>query len=285
MFSVNVDLSGLDALKDIPEELDKAAREAIRDLSAMTHAKVVELASTRLNTRRQAFIDGLSLREEQGVWLLELGGKARWIDDGMEKHSMLDALLASPKAKRAADGSVYTVVPFDHSPGSGPTNTTPTQLDLVNTVRTEMRKRKIPWAKVERDDQGRPKLGKLHKFNIESSPFKTENAPGQGWGPVGDVRQGYSERNARMREHGGPGGGGIPFLRGVAVYQHALEGGGVQRSVMTFRIASSKMEGQGRWEHPGLEPVNVFDDAYKWAMEELENKILPELVKNLTSKG
>src|SRR6185369_12889481 len=116
MFSVNVDLSGLDALKDIPEELDRAAQEAIRDLSAMTHAKVVELASARLNTRRQAFIDGLSLREEQGVWLLELGGNARWIDDGMEKHSMLDALLASPKAKRAADGSVYTIVPFDHSP-------------------------------------------------------------------------------------------------------------------------------------------------------------------------
>jgi hypothetical protein len=245
----------------------------------MTMAKVTELANERLHSRRKQFIDALSMREEDGIWVIELAGEARWIDDGMEPHSMLDALLSSPKAQRSADGSTYVVVPFEHGPGKGATNTPASQLDLVGTVKSEMKRRKIPWATIERDDQGRPKLGRLHKFSVKGKPSKTGEGPGQGWGPVGDTKQGYSDRNARMRQHGGPGGGGIPFLQGVAVYQNAVEGGGVKRSVMTFRIASSKHRGEGRWEHPGLEPVNIFEDAWKWALETMDKEIMPKLAE------
>lgn len=280
MFSINIDLSGIEGLTNFEGELQKAAKEAERDLSAMAYSKAVELSSERLHTRRQMFLDSLYLKEDQGVWVVGLGGAARWIDDGMEPHSMLDALLASPKAKRAKDGSTYIVVPFEHGPGSGPTNTTPPQMDLVNEVKSEMKKRKIPWAKIERDDQGHPKLGALHKFTIADRPLKASQGAGQGWGPVGDVRQGPNER---QKAGGGPGGGGIPFLQGVSVIQSMGEGGKVQRSVMTFRVASSKHAEQGRWKHPGLEKVGIIDSVYEWAQAEAE-KMLPSILEKMLGR-
>jgi len=280
MFHVNIDLSALEGLKDFSTALKAAVDEAQRDMGAMAHAKALELANERLHSRRQLFVDALTVKEEDGATLLVLDGSARWIDDGMPEHSMLDALLASPKAKRAADGSSYVVVPFHHGPGKGPTNTPASTQDLVGAVKNEMKRRKIPWGKVERDDQGRPKLGKLHGFNVSHAPLKTHPGPGQGWGPVGDVKQGP---NQRQRVGGGPGGGGTPFLHGVAVYQHATSGGGVKRSVMTFRIASSKHEAEGRWKHPGLDPVHIFEDVAKWAAEELDKTVVPKILEHLNS--
>ncbi len=262
------------------EELEAAAKEAQASLAAQVHAKAVELASERLHSRRQMYVDALTLDESDGVAVLSLDATAGWIDDGMEPHSMLDALLSSPKAKLAADGSRYLVVPFEHGPGKGATNTPASQLDIVSAVKSEMKARQIPWSKIEKDDQGRPKLGRLHKFDIDHKPVKTGVGAGQGWGPVGDVKQGPNERQA---VGGGPGGGGIPFLKGVAVYQHAVEGNKTQRSVMTFRIASSKHD-DVRWKHPGLEPTNIFEDTYKWALETVENDIVPALIKRLQER-
>lgn len=193
--------------------------------------------------------------------------------------SMLDALLASPKAQRAADGSAYLVVPFEHS-GKGPASSTPAQTDLVNKLKSEFKKRKIPWAKVERDDQGRPKVGRLHKFSVTDGPLKTHHGPGQGWGPVGDVRQGPNER---QKAGGGPGGGGTPFLAGVAVYQHADAAGNVKRSVMTFRIASSKHRDQNRWVYPGIEGASILADVERWAEEQVE-RMTPDLIEKVLAK-
>lgn len=275
---MNIDLSGLDGLKALSDELKNLGKQASAELAQMTYAKAVELAGERLKSTRQKYIEALSVSEQDGLWVVSLDASMRWRDDGMEAFDMKEGLLASPKAKRAEDGSTYVVVPFEHGPGKGPTNSTPEQLDLVDTLKAEFKKRKIPWAKVERDSQGRPKIGRLHKFNVEDAPLKTKHGPGQGRGGIGDVRQGP---NMRQRAGGGPGGGGIPFLRGVAVYQSHGEGGGVKRSVMTFRIVSSKQQGQDIWHHPGLEGAHIFDAAWKWALEEVEKSVLPRIIERL----
>lgn len=279
MFTVNFDLSGLEGLKDLEGAIKDAAEEATQELAAMAHAKAVELAHERLHSRRQKYVDALHLTQEDGVWVLSLDASAVWIEDGLPRHSMLDALLASPKAQRAADGSAYLVVPFEHS-GKGPASATPAQVDLVNKLKSEFKKRKIPWAKVERDDQGRPKVGRLHKFNVTDGPLKTHSGPGQGWGPVGDVRQGPNER---QKAGGGPGGGGTPFLAGVAVYQHADGNGGVKRSVMTFRVASSKHRDQNRWVYPGIEGASILPSVEQWAEEQVE-KMTPDLIEKVLAK-
>jgi hypothetical protein len=279
---VNIDTSGFG---DLGGDLEKALKEeaiaANRELALMAQAKATEMANERLHNRRKKFIDALHLSQEGDVWVLSLDAGARWIDEGMPPHNMLDDLLASPKVKRAADGSAYVVVPFEHGPGKGSGENTPYQQDIVDTLKKEFKARKIPWAKIEKGDNGAPKLGKIRSFSIDHSPVKSHDGPGQGRGPIGDVRQGP---NKRQVVGGGPAGGGIPFLQGVAVYQRAKEGGGVQKSVMTFRIASSKHQGQDRWNHPGLEPTNIMDDVAKWAQEAVERDIFPKLIDAVLSR-
>jgi hypothetical protein len=281
LLGVNFDLSGLKGLLDLPDIMSAEALDANRRLAASAHAHAVELATHELHTRRQTFIDALRFYEAEGVAVLELDAKALWIEDGVKKYNMLESLLASPKAKTGKNGQRYISVPFDHSPGHGATNTTPYGLDLVNAVKGEMKRQKIPWAKIERDDQGRPRLGKLHSLDVNYAPLKTSQGPGQGRGPMGDVRQGPNER---QRVGGGPAGGGTPFLKGVGVYQTLAAGGGVRRSVMTFRTATSDQMGEELWDHPGLEAKKILARTATWAEDELLNRIMPEMIEKIVAR-
>jgi hypothetical protein len=269
MLFVNLDLGDLAGLTNLDEGIKKVQRDAARDLAAMTKAKLIELGNEKLHSRRQMFIDGLHMKEdEDGVFIVSLDAKVRWIDDGMPAHNMLDALLASAKAKRAADGSRYLVIPFDHSPGQGATKTQPAKTDLISEIKSYMKTEGIPFGKIEKDAAGLAKLGKLHSFTVGDRPLKTKDGPGMGHGPKGSVRQGPT---------------GIPFLENVNVYQGKDSKGKVRRSIMTFRVASSKQTGQDRWNHPGTEPINMFEDAAKWAAETWDKEIAPALINKILS--
>ena len=276
---VNIDLNVDDLLRmgALPEGLIAATKKAAAQLAAATHAKAVELASTKLHTRRQQFIDALSFKQvNEDTWLINLDRKARWIEEGMKPHEMIDDLLKSPKAKQAADGSKYLVVPFKHN--KGPTQSTVAQQDLTSTVKSFLRNHnkknpdnKIGYGTIERNPDGSPKLGLLHKFDIKSGYNKTHNGPGQGWGPIGQVKMGAT---------------GIPFLQGIRIYQREVTNKqgkkSVERNIMTFRVVSSKHRGTGRWKHPGLEPAHIFDEAADWAMAEwpkIKESLMNELVR------
>ena len=253
------------SLSNIDQELESFAKEETLKLGAICHAHAIELANERLHSRRQKYLDNLKPKIEGDAYVIELDASQVWVEEGLEPHNMLDDLLSSPKAKHAKDGSMYIVIPFDKSPGKGKTGTPAGQWDLVGTLKSEMKKQKIPWAGIERDDQGRPKLGKLHTFSIKDQPLKTQEGPNQGKGAIGSVKQGIT---------------GIPFLQGVNVYQHEKEGK-ISRSILTFRVASSKHRDQNRWEHPGLTPINIFPDTQQWGIEQIERVLLPDLMARL----
>jgi hypothetical protein len=181
-------------------------------------------------------------------------------------HSMLEGLLASPKAKTSKSGDKYIIVPFDHSPGQGPASTTPQQQDLITEIKAEMKRRNIPFGKKEIDANGNAKMGRLHSFDITKAPLKTVDGPGMGHGPIGDVRQGNT---------------GIPFLQGVSVYQGMDQKGKVKRSILTFRVASSKHKDQSLWEHPGVAPEKILDSATEWAMNEFDKEIVPLIMEKI----
>lgn len=266
MLSVSVDLS---ALKDLGVGLDgklQAMAEEIRQqLAVQTYGRIVELSQERLHTRRSMFLENLRIDEgkndEEATITLE--GKAVWIDEGLPQDYLLDALLRSPKAKIAKDGSFYTVVPFNSGPNQAQADLTSYNKDLVNAAKEAMRKQKIPWAKISKDDQGRPIIGKITAVKNIKTPNRWFG-PGQGHGPLGEPRQGHT---------------GIPFLEGAAVYQREVEDKAgknrVKRYVLTFRTASYKHP--EKWRHPGLEPTNIMEAGYEWAMEQLDREILPKL--------
>jgi len=267
VFLINVDMSDIEDLLDLDEKLKKAADEAARDLAGMIDTKAKEIAAQKLHSRRKMYTDGLKVtRVDENTHLVSLDAKVRWIDDGQTPFSMLEGLLNSKKAKRAKDGSRYIVVPFNHSPGRGKTASTSAQMDLVNEVKSELKKRGIPFGQIEKDQAGNAKMGRLHTFDIEKGPLKQDPGPGQRRGPVGQVMQGNTK---------------TPFIRGVTVYQSEGKNGKTQRSILTFRVASSKHTADAKWEHPGNEGVNILEEAAKWAVETWSKDIAPAIVDKI----
>jgi hypothetical protein len=262
-----LDVSDLLGLADLAEPAKREMKAAGEKLTAMTRAHIVEEANKKLHTRREMYIDGLShMKLNDTTWVVNLDAKVRWIDDGMGAHNMLDDLLKSPKAKTAKDGHKYISVPFRHGP-KGPTQMTPAQKNLLDTIKGELKSRKIPYGKLEQDATGKPKLGLLHSFDINNAPTKTHNGPGQGKGPIGKVVQGPT---------------GIPLLQGIRIYQREVQnkdgGKSVRKDIMTFRVASSKQQGQGKWDHPGVQGVKLMDEAYEWAKKTWERDIVPQMI-------
>ncbi len=282
MFQVRIDLSALQqlAVRMDPKAVESLAKKSAHDLAAATHAHIVEKATSKLHSRLKPFLDGVKFQaEDDDTWIIILDKSVRWIDDGMDPHSMVEDLLSEKagsksKVQTAKDGSRYRVIPFNHGPGKGPASSTPAQQSLISTIKSEMKKRHIPFGKIENNQSGAPQIGLLHSFDIMNAPKKTIGfgARGQGWGPVGAVKQGPT---------------GIPFLQGVRVYQNNVKnkdgGQSVKRSVMTFRIVSSKHTGTERWFHPGLPAENIFDEAYAWVKNEWETNALPALIESLQS--
>lgn len=274
MIKLDVDVTALIELRtQMQSDVERLMVDAAKDLATQTYAHIVEDVQKELHSTREKYLAALSIDQvAPDTWIVGLDKSGMWIEDGLEEHETLDDLLSSPKAKRAADGSTYIVVPFQHN--KGPTKQTPAQNDLTNTIKAELKRRQIPYGKLETKPDGTPKMGLLHKIDILRSPLKTKEGPGMGHGAIGQVRQGRT---------------GTPFLQGIRVYQKALQDAAtgkmsVVKQIMTFRVASSKHKGTGRWVHPGLKAKNFFEKAEKWAMEQFETKIVPDILARLGSR-
>jgi hypothetical protein len=78
---------------------------------------------------------------------------------------------------------------------------------------------------------------------------------------------------------------GIPFLQGVRIAQSMDAKGKVSKGIFTFRVASSKQRGTGKWVHPGIKAKKFMDEGYDWALREWEDKIKPELLRGFQGNG
>lgn len=278
MFYLNIDASEILGAGDMEDAAEKELKQAARALTAATHGKLIELANQKLHTRRQPYIDAVSMFQmDETTFVVNLDASARWIEDGMPEHDMLENLLKSRKVKRAKDGSAYLVVPFQHNRAKS--SMTPAQQSLLATIKKELASlgSEFPGGtitpnKLEMKADGTPKLGLVRTMDITKAPVSTQ-ALRIGRGPEGQVAQGAT--------------GGIPILKGVRVYQKEFQNKAgetkVGRFVMTFRVASSKHKGGGKWQHPGLEATNLMDEAMKWATETWSSKIAPNLLSKITA--
>lgn len=289
MFYLNIDVSDIEGLFDFDEVAKDEMEAAAKQLTAATHAHIVEMAQQKLHTRRGTFIEALSyFQVDENTWVVNLDAKARWIDEGMDAHNMLEDLLKSKSAKRAKDGSAYVVVPFQHNKEKSAM--TPAQQTLLGTIKRELAKVGETPNKLSTDKEGNPKLGLVRSMDITKAPMSTPNRPiGRGTGSVAK------------------GPTGIPLLKGIRIYQKEItkkDGSkGVGRFVMTFRVASSKHKGevgngttepwrikkgagvpQARWDHPGVSPTNLMEDGMRWAQDQWDSKIAPALLTKLVVK-
>jgi hypothetical protein len=233
-------------LKEFKVEAQKMLEEGVKAASAMTYAKAQELAGQKLRTRLEEYRKALHYREvTQGVWVVELDEKALWIEDGKPAGSMVDDLLRNnPKVNKK--GQRYKAIPFDQADGARAEGSEKLT-NILNLLKTELKARGIPYKKLETNPDGSPRIGKLHKFNVES-PKPTAKAS-------------------------------TPALYGVSIYQRETQRGKVQRDIMTFRIVTDEHKREGKWYYPGKEGVKIFEEVYDWVSREWETTILPDIMK------
>jgi len=275
---LDLKLSELEKLAKGIDKSDETLQKYAKDLAQQTHAKVGELAQEGLHMRRERYIAALHFEPvDDSTWVISLNPDAVWIEDGLpEDYHMLDKLLASSKAKTAKDGSKYVVVPFNHNKGTHLNSESgKSSDDLKLSIQQELRKRKIPFNKLERDiNTGEPKLGKLHDIEVpfREHPKKTHEGIGQGQGSIGDVRQGAT---------------GTRHLSRIEIHQRMgkdrMGRPQAMRGIMTFRTASSKQDASERWVHPGLPAKRFFEEAYDWALKEWETVIVPRVLADLSN--
>jgi hypothetical protein len=285
-------------------KLDDALKQAAQKLAGQAHLHIIEEVQTKLHTRRQAYLEALvkPTEIEPGIWVITLDAKAAWIEEGMPQHSMVPDLLrrssrgsAKSGPKMAADGSTYRIIPFERN--KGPTKQTEAEQTLTASLKSELRKLKIPWAKVERHQDGTPKKGLLYSFDGDLPSTPNRPAYGTSTSNRGGIVSKPPNDHGFGRGKGGEpmvGPDGVPLLRGLRIYQSPLfeknEKGeevpklnkkGEQmanRSILTFRVVSSKHEGL-KWEFPGIEGTHFFDSAYTWVKNEWEQKVLPDVLR------
>ncbi len=230
---------------ELKQEVQEAITQGVKQLASMTHAKTQELASEKLQSTRQTYLDNLEFEEiQEGIWVVSLDQPALWIEEGRKSGDMTEDLLRK-NAKTAKDGSKYKAIPFDQA--RSPSQTPMSALMFANQVKAELKSRKIPYKKIEYNQDGSPRLGRLHTIKDISSLRPSERA-----------------------SHGA--------LDSLTIYQRKLPSGKIRRDIMTFRVVSSKHKGS-KWIHPGLEPKKFMDEALEWAEKIFNDEIMPSIME------
>lgn len=244
-FEINVEEIA-ESFGELKEKVKKDLIAGVQSLATMTHAKTLEIAGTKLKSLKEKYMENVEFDSpEEGLWVVTLKKPAMFIEEG-RKSGFMSELLTGKSSKISKEGKRYAVIPFEHS--KKPSQQSAKANELANQIKTAMKEKGIPWKKLEVDESGSPRIGRLHSFSID---------------------------NPRMRpEHKGS------LTKGISVYQTKDPSTGkVRRDVMTFRVITDDHKQEGLWNHPGMKAAKIMDEAFEWAMDTFSREILPEIFK------
>jgi hypothetical protein len=235
--------------KDVQDDLTKG----VENLANMTHAKTLELATSELSSLSKLYKDNVEFSNPaKGFWVVTLKEPALWIEEG-RKAGFMEELLNGKSARTGKNGK-YAIIPFHHN--KNPTEQSAKAYDLAQEIKYELKKQGVNWKKIEYNQDGSPRLGLLHRFNLETAR------------PV-DAQKDIHKN---------------PLTKGVAVYQRKDESGKVRKDVMTFRVISEKHKNEGLWIHPGRQGDKLMNKAFEWAVSTWERDILPAIFAKYKGK-
>ncbi len=212
----------------------------------------------------------------EGIWVVELDERARWLEEGRAETFMGEWLLkpGAKGVKRAKDGSLYRAIPFKETSGKKDTASHPA---LSQIVRDYAKQNKVNLTKVEKNADNSPKLGMIKKLDI-----RPHDAAGYAPGLI--FSRPRTEEEARIT--GLKAHSGIFKLQGAAVFQNvydkgqlvtnpakakkiaATKKGSVKKEVVVFRVISSKHKAENRWMYPEVKAVNFLQKAYDHATQQ-----------------
>jgi hypothetical protein len=279
-FKLESDLTDLAAkLKSDIDRLKARADQEAKNIAVMTHAFIAAKAKNELNSfQQQAY---LGKNEEnlkysklgEGVYMIELDSSAAFIEDGSPKKFMKWLLENNPKAKTAKDGSRYAHIPFSHSKSNSTKNVNDPKSAFYDIVSKRLKEENIDLNKIEKNTDGTPKLGIIHKINTNSIIASEKNRAN-----FSSPRSQEMAEKIGLKPHSG-----IHKLEGLFVTQRKDKGGKIVKEAVTIRTISSKHEAEGRWYYPQIKPFNGMQAGYEFAkaqMEEAVKRLHEEFGKN-----
>lgn len=251
-------------ISQFTEDVKKKAKAEVQTLAGQAHGMILEKAKSRLKSTAKIYTDNLDLQKIQSdetneIWSVVLYEPAKWIEEGMPKHNMIDKLLGSnamvKKGKNTGKNWVkkgkngrYAAVPFEHSKPSSQMSLA--QNKIADYVKKELKARGLDKT-ITKD--GKPVLGKAATVDL--------------------VNRGSPQHPKTWK----------PLLSGLTIYQREvkMKNGNtkIMRDVLTFRMVSDSQKGTGAWDHPGRPAANLFGETEKeldilW--ENLISKIVSE---------
>ncbi len=273
------------------EDVQKQLQAAMETLSASTHAFIVQKANAELahnDYLRNAFLgksdkvthnnqsdphplvspDAKNLRWNKigsNMWVVELDQSAEYIDQGRPRMSMAteDWLLKpNDKLKTAKDGSTYKVIPMQaggaSQHGEGPD--IGAGMFLKHALHSAIKSAKVNMKQIERDSNGDPRMGILHKLDV--SKFEEKGRTKQG--AFSKPRTPAEAAATGLPAHQGH------FMIGSAVVMQrpADNKAGAKKEAVIFRVVSSKHQGEDRWQAPEIHGIKAMEAAYNWAQQE-----------------
>lgn len=242
-FDINVE-EIVSQFKEFEMEVKQDLERAAANLAAISHAKVVEMAGQELHSSRKQFLDSLDVEEiSPGIWVVSIDEKGLWIEEGLPENVDMKPALLKKGAKTSKSGTKYKSIPFDHT--KPPSQLSPVSQRIVSEIKSALKREKIPFKKIERNADGSPRTGTLHKMNLGGSI---------------------------------PGKGNTGALQGLTIKQTMGSNGAINRSIVTFRTVSSGPASEGKWIHPGVNAKKFLDRALEYIDKVWEEQILPELI-------
>lgn len=286
--SFNEKISNLLAseVSGIIESTNAKLKKSLRDLAESTMAKANQMASARLNTTRQQYVDSLKLEKiGPNVYSIYLDEGAAHLEKGYEAYNMIKAGLArGPKSKISAKGYRYVVIPFQNKKNAAAgTPSGDRQIQHTQTV-TER-----GWSMSSPNNQGVQPAKGLHSGaslgdaikELEQKSGLSKIVPGVS-GKVGSwsAHPANSNRAIFTDQHGNQDVIDLdrpfnPLLNNLMKFQNQI-GKRTVGSFVTFRVASENPAAQGKWNHPGFKGAKIFPELEDWAMDQLQ-KIVDEL--------
>jgi len=246
-------------MEEFSKELNRDLQKGIAGLAKAVHAHIVEDAQT-LHSSREKYLEDLSEPEQidDVLWVITLKESSVYIEDGIPTpYDMKPGLLKDGKTGK---NGKYRIVPMDQ--GKTPTQMSPRtagyEQNMVNKVMSELKKRGIPYKKLETESAIGRKTG-----NVIQKPIQGRGTP--------------LHKNLNLDSYV-PGKGNTAQLAKVNIYQEFNhKTNRIERKITTFRTVTEHGQ-EEKWIHPPIEPLDAFLKAEEFALREWEDKWLPAIL-------
>lgn len=290
IFKINADLSKIaEQLNTVKSEVEGFVMQKVEEISIATHTYILGKAQAELTGHQLDTYVGRAgspnLKWEKiskGIWAVTLDPKAASIEEGGPGQFM-QWLLDSPKAHTARDGSKFLAIPIKQSQKiGGKFNNSKPAYEAI--AKSAIKDAGLSLNRLEKNPDGTPKSGVLHKMLIKEAPTGVTQSTHPGF--FSAPRSKEMAALTGLPEHEGNYN-----LQGLAILQREVpvlnKATGEQlinrltnqpktkwtREAVVFRTISSKHKAEGRWFTKETKGLKAFPEAAEFAQRSLDDAI------------